>query len=116
MSTVNPTGNGFQVVGVPTNIDFLRNLAGHEAFVNFDEVDTGFIEKHYDSLVPAAGNAALVPLVCCVVAASNCCMGAAGVLVQGNRVPYLSYIAAPVVSAPYHYSVGSVTQQPAQYH
>jgi 3-methylcrotonyl-CoA carboxylase alpha subunit len=45
----------YQVVGVPTNIDFLRNLAGHEAFVNFDEVDTGFIEKHYDSLVPAAG-------------------------------------------------------------
>merc|ERR1711865_331016 len=45
----------YQVVGVPTNIDFLRNLAGHDAFVNFEEGDTGFIEKHYDSLVPASG-------------------------------------------------------------
>jgi 3-methylcrotonyl-CoA carboxylase alpha subunit len=45
----------YQVAGVPTNIDFLRNLAGNEAFVNFEDVDTSFIEKHYDSLVPAAG-------------------------------------------------------------
>eukprot|EP00658_Telonema_sp_P-2_P029312 TRINITY_DN2230_c0_g1_i4.p1 TRINITY_DN2230_c0_g1~~TRINITY_DN2230_c0_g1_i4.p1 ORF type:complete len:505 (-),score=131.57 TRINITY_DN2230_c0_g1_i4:163-1677(-) len=41
----------YHVAGVPTNISFLRELAQHSAFVNFQDVDTSFIEKHYDELV-----------------------------------------------------------------
>lgn len=41
----------YQVAGVPTNIGFLRRLAQHPSFVGFDQVDTSFIEKHYDELV-----------------------------------------------------------------
>lgn len=32
----------YQVVGVSTNIEFLRSLAGHKAFID-GEVETGFI-------------------------------------------------------------------------
>ncbi|KAF8585025.1 hypothetical protein K439DRAFT_1388733 [Ramaria rubella] len=41
----------YKVVGVSTNIEFLRNLAGHEAFIN-GEVETGFIAKHHAKLFP----------------------------------------------------------------
>ncbi|KAK4046637.1 hypothetical protein OIV83_005920 [Microbotryomycetes sp. JL201] len=39
----------YQVVGPHTNIEFLKRLAEHEAFVA-GEVETGFIPKHFDSL------------------------------------------------------------------
>ncbi|NVK25843.1 MAG: acetyl/propionyl/methylcrotonyl-CoA carboxylase subunit alpha [Gammaproteobacteria bacterium] len=42
----------YQVQGVTTNIEFLYNLANSEAFAN-EQIDTGFIEKHHDSLFPA---------------------------------------------------------------
>ncbi|PVG01863.1 putative methylcrotonoyl-CoA carboxylase, partial [Serendipita vermifera] len=41
----------YQVVGLSTNIEFLRALAGHPAFIN-GEVETGFIQKHYSELFP----------------------------------------------------------------
>ncbi|KAH9159765.1 hypothetical protein EDB89DRAFT_2083090 [Lactarius sanguifluus] len=41
----------YQVVGVSTNIAFLRALAGHPAFIAA-EVDTGFIPRHRDELLP----------------------------------------------------------------
>ncbi|KAJ7597841.1 carbamoyl-phosphate synthase L chain, ATP binding domain-containing protein [Mycena floridula] len=41
----------YHVVGVSTNIEFLRALAGHPAFIN-EEVETGFIPKHFDELFP----------------------------------------------------------------
>ncbi|GJE89562.1 acetyl/propionyl/methylcrotonyl-CoA carboxylase subunit alpha [Phanerochaete sordida] len=41
----------YKVVGVNTNVEFLRALAGHESFEKGD-VETGFIKKHYDSLFP----------------------------------------------------------------
>jgi 3-methylcrotonyl-CoA carboxylase alpha subunit len=43
----------YRIVGLPTNIEFLRKTAGHQAFVDA-ELDTGFIEKHYDDLLPQA--------------------------------------------------------------
>ncbi|TFY54367.1 hypothetical protein EVG20_g9731, partial [Dentipellis fragilis] len=43
----------YKVVGVSTNIEFLRSLAGHEAFID-GEVETGFIPKHHDQLFPPA--------------------------------------------------------------
>ncbi|KAH8835118.1 carbamoyl-phosphate synthase L chain, ATP binding domain-containing protein [Flagelloscypha sp. PMI_526] len=39
----------YQVVGVETNIEFLRVLAGNEAFVRGD-VGVGFIKEHFDEL------------------------------------------------------------------
>ncbi|KAK4052257.1 hypothetical protein OIO90_004479 [Microbotryomycetes sp. JL221] len=39
----------YQVVGPHTNIEFLKRLAQHEAFVD-GQVETGFIPKHFDSL------------------------------------------------------------------
>jgi acetyl/propionyl-CoA carboxylase alpha subunit len=33
----------YEVVGVSTNTEFLRSLAGHEAFIN-EELETGFIK------------------------------------------------------------------------
>ncbi|KAJ7146385.1 carbamoyl-phosphate synthase L chain, ATP binding domain-containing protein [Mycena epipterygia] len=41
----------YHVVGVATNVEFLRALAGNEAFIN-EEVETGFIPKHFDELFP----------------------------------------------------------------
>ncbi|OAX38687.1 hypothetical protein K503DRAFT_800260 [Rhizopogon vinicolor AM-OR11-026] len=41
----------YKVVGVSTNVEFLRSLAGNDAFVN-GEVETGFIKKHYEDLFP----------------------------------------------------------------
>ncbi|CAG7853726.1 Methylcrotonoyl-CoA carboxylase subunit alpha, mitochondrial Short=MCCase subunit alpha; AltName: Full=3-methylcrotonyl-CoA carboxylase 1; AltName: Full=3-methylcrotonyl-CoA carboxylase biotin-containing subunit; AltName: Full=3-methylcrotonyl-CoA:carbon dioxide ligase subunit alpha; Flags: Precursor [Serendipita indica DSM 11827] len=41
----------YQVVGLSTNIEFLRTLAGHPAFIDA-EVETGFIPKHYNELFP----------------------------------------------------------------
>ncbi|KAF8262784.1 carbamoyl-phosphate synthase L chain, ATP binding domain-containing protein [Lactarius quietus] len=41
----------YQVVGVSTNIAFLRALAGHPAFIAAD-VDTGFIPRHRGELLP----------------------------------------------------------------
>ncbi|KAJ6601160.1 3-methylcrotonyl-CoA carboxylase [Mycena vulgaris] len=41
----------YHVVGVATNVEFLRTLAGNEAFIN-EEVETGFIPKHFDELFP----------------------------------------------------------------
>ncbi|KAG2099835.1 carbamoyl-phosphate synthase L chain, ATP binding domain-containing protein [Suillus discolor] len=42
----------YKVVGVSTNVEFLRMLAGNGAFIN-GEVETGFIKKHYEDLFPA---------------------------------------------------------------
>ena len=41
----------YQVVGVTTNVAFLTAIAGHPAFKD-GEIDTGFIERHRDDLLP----------------------------------------------------------------
>ena len=41
----------YKVVGVSTNIEFLRTLAGNDAFIEGD-VETGFIKKHHSELFP----------------------------------------------------------------
>ncbi|KAH8119733.1 carbamoyl-phosphate synthase L chain, ATP binding domain-containing protein [Phellopilus nigrolimitatus] len=41
----------YQIVGVSTNIEFLRALAGNEHFID-GEVETGFIQKHHNELFP----------------------------------------------------------------
>lgn len=41
----------YKVVGVSTNIEFLRTLAGNNAFIAGD-VETGFIKKHHSELFP----------------------------------------------------------------
>ncbi|KAJ3331148.1 Methylcrotonoyl-CoA carboxylase subunit alpha, mitochondrial [Blyttiomyces sp. JEL0837] len=41
----------FEVVGLNTNIDFLKRLASHPGFISGD-VDTGFIKKHETDLFP----------------------------------------------------------------
>lgn len=43
----------YRVVGLPTNIEFLRKTASHRAFREA-ELDTNFIEKNYDELLPVA--------------------------------------------------------------
>ncbi|KAG1886179.1 carbamoyl-phosphate synthase L chain, ATP binding domain-containing protein [Suillus subluteus] len=45
----------YKVVGVSTNVEFLRMLAGNGAFIN-GEVETGFIKKHYEDLFPAVAD------------------------------------------------------------
>jgi len=42
----------YEVVGVPTNIDFLTKCASHPEF-GAGHVDTGFIDKHIDDLLPS---------------------------------------------------------------
>ncbi|KAF7974913.1 hypothetical protein HWV62_11079 [Athelia sp. TMB] len=42
----------YKVVGVSTNVEFLRSLAGNINFIE-GEVETGFIPKHFDQLFPA---------------------------------------------------------------
>ncbi|KAI8457289.1 carbamoyl-phosphate synthase L chain, ATP binding domain-containing protein, partial [Phakopsora pachyrhizi] len=41
----------YQLVGPSTNIEFLKALSSHPAFIA-GEVETGFIEKHYEQLFP----------------------------------------------------------------
>ncbi|KAI0776342.1 carbamoyl-phosphate synthase L chain, ATP binding domain-containing protein [Trametes elegans] len=41
----------YRVVGVATNVEFLRTLAGNKAFISA-EVETGFIPKHFAELFP----------------------------------------------------------------
>jgi 3-methylcrotonyl-CoA carboxylase alpha subunit len=41
----------YQVAGLVTNLEFLKNVAGHPAFAAAD-LDTGFIENHRADLVP----------------------------------------------------------------
>ncbi|KIJ22226.1 hypothetical protein PAXINDRAFT_106152 [Paxillus involutus ATCC 200175] len=41
----------YKVVGVSTNVEFLRMLSGNDAFVRGD-VETGFIKKHHNELFP----------------------------------------------------------------
>jgi 3-methylcrotonyl-CoA carboxylase alpha subunit len=41
----------YEVVGLSTNLSFLRNLAAHPAF-RAAELDTGFIARHRDALIP----------------------------------------------------------------
>ncbi|MBV8465482.1 MAG: acetyl/propionyl/methylcrotonyl-CoA carboxylase subunit alpha [Burkholderiales bacterium] len=43
----------YEVVGLATNLSFLRCLAGHPAF-RACELDTGFIGRHRDALIPPA--------------------------------------------------------------
>ena len=43
----------YRIVGLPTNIEFVRRCARHPSFVNAD-LDINFIEKHHDSLLPSA--------------------------------------------------------------
>ena len=42
----------YRIVGLPTNIEFVRRCARHPSFVNAD-LDINFIEKHQDSLLPS---------------------------------------------------------------
>jgi len=43
---------GYRIVGLPTNIEFVRRCARHPDFVSGD-LDINFIEKHHDSLLPS---------------------------------------------------------------
>ncbi len=45
---------GMEVAGPKTNLGFLIISVGHEAFLKGD-IDTGFIERHIDELVPVGG-------------------------------------------------------------
>jgi 3-methylcrotonyl-CoA carboxylase alpha subunit len=56
---------GYEVAGVETNVDFLAAVAAHPAFVGAD-LDTGFIEKHQDDLIPALGEVpdAILAIAC----------------------------------------------------
>ncbi|MCG8428413.1 MAG: 3-methylcrotonyl-CoA carboxylase, partial [Chromatiales bacterium] len=44
----------YQIIGLNTNLEFLGNLCANPAF-EAAELDTGFIEKHYDELFPDRG-------------------------------------------------------------
>jgi 3-methylcrotonyl-CoA carboxylase alpha subunit len=46
--------DGFSVGGVKTNLAFLRRIVGHAAFAAA-ELDTGFIARHQDDLLPGTG-------------------------------------------------------------
>jgi 3-methylcrotonyl-CoA carboxylase alpha subunit len=41
---------GYQIAGVPTNIDFLVNCAQHETFQRAGAVNTGFLDDHFDEV------------------------------------------------------------------
>jgi 3-methylcrotonyl-CoA carboxylase alpha subunit len=50
---------GMEVAGPRTNLSFLAAVMGHEAFQKAD-IDTGFIDRHLDQLVPRASLGATV--------------------------------------------------------
>ena len=44
----------YQIAGLTTNVDFLGAIAAHPAFAA-EEIDTGFIDRHRDALIPPPG-------------------------------------------------------------
>ena len=60
----------YQVVGLATNIAFLRRLVGGQAFASAD-LDTGLIERHRETLLPAPAAPALDTLA----VAAACVLG-----------------------------------------
>jgi 3-methylcrotonyl-CoA carboxylase alpha subunit len=50
----------YEVVGVQTNLGLLRAIAAHPAFARA-ELDTGFIARHADALLPAPAPSAAAP-------------------------------------------------------
>ena len=48
----------YEVAGVQTNLDLLRRVAAHPAFLA-TELDTGFLERHMEILAPASATAPL---------------------------------------------------------
>jgi len=42
----------YEIAGLTTNVSFLKNIAAHPAFAAI-EIDTGFIERHRDELMPS---------------------------------------------------------------
>ncbi|CAG8440549.1 3459_t:CDS:10 [Ambispora gerdemannii] len=46
--------NDYEVVGLHTNIEFLKKLSSHPAFIN-EELETGFIEKYKTDLFTSIG-------------------------------------------------------------
>ena len=59
----------YEVVGVHTNLALLRGIAAHPAFAHA-ALDTGFIARHADTLLPAAGSEAVAPLDTVLAAAA----------------------------------------------
>ncbi|MCA1326466.1 acetyl/propionyl/methylcrotonyl-CoA carboxylase subunit alpha [Herbaspirillum sp. alder98] len=61
----------YQVVGLATNIAFLQRLVSGEAFSNAD-LDTGLIERHRDTLLPAPTAPALETLAAAAANVLQC--------------------------------------------
>lgn len=62
----------FQVAGPSTNLGFLQRLTGHPAYAA-GEIDTGFIERFRDSLIPAPSQASgrVLALACLALLLRN---------------------------------------------
>ena len=84
------------ILGVTTNIDFLRTLLGHPAFMA-GEVDTGFVDRNLEELLSEPPGETLIPAL---VAAALSDMhgdgfvGENGAVAQGNGDVYSPWLRA----------------------
>ncbi|PWN41159.1 hypothetical protein IE81DRAFT_324887 [Ceraceosorus guamensis] len=53
-----------RIVGPKTNVDFLKRLCDHPAFISADELDTGFIARYKADLLPAVPRPSKSVLTC----------------------------------------------------
>jgi len=58
---------GYEIVGVASNVAFLRRLVMHDAFANA-KLDTGLIARHHDALFPKAAPVSTNTLVAAALA------------------------------------------------
>ena len=58
---------GYEIVGVASNVAFLRRLVMHDAFANA-KLDTGLISRHHDALFPKAAPVSTNTLVAAALA------------------------------------------------
>jgi 3-methylcrotonyl-CoA carboxylase alpha subunit len=91
---------GYQIAGVPTNIDFLVKCAEHEVFQEAGAINTGFLDEHADEL--NVGEDFMEPSVVCKA------IGAFVVLLQlENRIGVQDLVSARQSATPWSSYAGS---------
>jgi len=77
----------YEVVGVATNVAFLRRIVAHQAFAS-GNVDTGLIARHQDALFPAPAPVAADALLATALAEVRTLIGARAASARASGDPH----------------------------
>jgi 3-methylcrotonyl-CoA carboxylase alpha subunit len=77
----------YEIVGVATNVAFLRRVVAHPAFAS-GEVDTGLIARHHDALFPVAAPVAANVLLAAALAETESLVAARACTAEASGDPH----------------------------